>query len=413
MARLKYYNTQTSAWEYADEAGGFDDSKIKQLEEDVEDINIVLEDKLFAHIGNDEPVDPLIKVWIKPDGYVDDGTSGDNSSISTKIVDTTARVTKYGAGLDQYGYIVENCEILSVSDFYDIPEGYKGDIVGLIPWDEETNKFATTYTKLQIFEGNTYKTYWSMSTTVFVENGVGGQPGSIGLYYEPSWPADRFRVTLITKYIDDSYMYFEETGDVIFAGRNTPYYGMKNIDGTMLKGEVQEGTTSETSRMSGFRHLRSVYIPSDITQDKTGVAFAEQENGGVLFAFDTDKNGDPFDITELIVVTYAASDHTGANLCVGKGAVPQYNWSGNALIGSAAVIGTSGNKQYAWMHAHLFDDGFAVDRGSVFGGGASALYSSAKRNYACTPPLDSLCVWMVNLNGYGFSVGSEFHFYGR
>ena len=30
-------------------------------------------------------------------------------------------------------------------------------------------------------------------------------------------------------YIHDAYMYDKTTGQVFFAGRNTPYYGMSNI----------------------------------------------------------------------------------------------------------------------------------------------------------------------------------------
>ena len=55
--------------------------------------------------------------------------------------------------------------------------------------------------------------------------------------------------TLSTLDIDDSYAYWRETaskvmpigvraGDIIFAGKNTEYYGMANIDGTMLGAEV-------------------------------------------------------------------------------------------------------------------------------------------------------------------------------
>ena len=58
-----------------------------------------------------------------------------------------------------------------------------------------------------------------------------------------------FSCTLSTDDLNDSYAYFTSTmsgvmpigvreGDIIFAGKNTPYYGMANIDGTMLGGET-------------------------------------------------------------------------------------------------------------------------------------------------------------------------------
>lgn len=34
-------------------------------------------------------------------------------------------------------------------------------------------------------------------------------------------------------YVDDSYMYVVESGKVLFAGKNTPYYGLSNINGTV------------------------------------------------------------------------------------------------------------------------------------------------------------------------------------
>ena len=40
---------------------------------------------------------------------------------------------------------------------------------------------------------------------------------------------DRIRFCVDENYLDDSYMYDVETGQVFFAGVNTPYYGMSNI----------------------------------------------------------------------------------------------------------------------------------------------------------------------------------------
>lgn len=39
----------------------------------------------------------------------------------------------------------------------------------------------------------------------------------------------KIMVSLDERYIDDSYLYDYNTGQVIFAGQNTPYYGMRNI----------------------------------------------------------------------------------------------------------------------------------------------------------------------------------------
>ena len=42
--------------------------------------------------------------------------------------------------------------------------------------------------------------------------------------------ANTIRFSLITANIDTSYVYVQETGQILFAGRNTPYYGYTNIN---------------------------------------------------------------------------------------------------------------------------------------------------------------------------------------
>ena len=40
----------------------------------------------------------------------------------------------------------------------------------------------------------------------------------------------QIRFTIVTADIDDVYAYVENTGQIFFAGRNTPYYGYTNIN---------------------------------------------------------------------------------------------------------------------------------------------------------------------------------------
>ena len=40
----------------------------------------------------------------------------------------------------------------------------------------------------------------------------------------------KIRFTIVTADIDDIYAYVENTGQIFFAGRNTPYYGYANIN---------------------------------------------------------------------------------------------------------------------------------------------------------------------------------------
>lgn len=48
------------------------------------------------------------------------------------------------------------------------------------------------------------------------------QSWTIGEYSQITFDVD-------TRYVDDAYMYDKTTGDIFFAGKNTPYYGMRNI----------------------------------------------------------------------------------------------------------------------------------------------------------------------------------------
>ena len=150
---------------------------------------------------------------------------------TAQVLDTSPVIAQYEYGLDRSGGISQN-SILCYTDFYGIPDGYTGGIMALVPYDDETSSWSVGNTCLQIFNDDTFKTYWSFSTAVYTKDGVGGAPKNCKLYYASAFPANKFRMTLITKYLDDSYAYFNYTGDIIFAGANTPYYGMTNIDGS-------------------------------------------------------------------------------------------------------------------------------------------------------------------------------------
>ena len=75
----------------------------------------------------------------------------------------------------------------------------------------------------QVWQDDAFVTYWTTKYDGVYESNFTGSYG----------PFNRVRFPLVTAYIDDDYAYFADTGEVIFAGKNTPYYGMANIDGTM------------------------------------------------------------------------------------------------------------------------------------------------------------------------------------
>ena len=188
------------------------------------------------------------------------------------VLDTSPVIAQYEYGLDQSGGISQN-SILCYTDFYDIPDGYTGGITALVPYDDETSSWSVGNTCLQVFNDDTFKTYWSFGSVVYTKDGVGGEPKNCNLYYASAFPANKFRMTLLTKYLDDSYAYFKDTGDIIFAGANTPYYGMTNIDGSTggesavsIAAEVDNQvamlslSTGETVNPSAYSGLSADYV---------------------------------------------------------------------------------------------------------------------------------------------------------
>lgn len=155
-----------------------------------------------------------------------------------EIVDTTARIAHYETGLGIEGVLLDDglLPAYCVTDYYNIPEGYTGKVTGVIFYDDSSD-YHTKYAKLCVYdaEGNFDGIYRSYSSMAQKYTGAEGTPVNIRLYYADGWPTEnaRFKMALLTKYIDYDYLYYTDTGDIIFAGKNTPYYGMANIDGTM------------------------------------------------------------------------------------------------------------------------------------------------------------------------------------
>lgn len=159
------------------------------------------------------------------------------SCAATQGVDTTAVIAQYGVGLTVDGGVVEQTETC-ITDFYDIPEGYTDKINGVFPAGD---KWSTSASNLQIFNDDVFKTYWSETSLL---RDLGSGEVSQNLYYISAWPANKVRFVLYTAYVDDSYLYFTGTGDIIFAGKNTPYYGLANIDGTKVGQSADASTLS-------------------------------------------------------------------------------------------------------------------------------------------------------------------------
>lgn len=166
------------------------------------------------------------------DGDVDNG-GGDDDGGSVSA-DTSPKIAEYDKRTNKQ----TTSEDLSTEDFtggcvtewYDMPDP-NDIIVGSIPYNL-TNIISST---VQTKDADGNLTWWDESP--LFKNGSMGK--SIGIY--GAFTYNQFRLTLQTSYIEDSYLYWENTGDIIFAGKNTEYYGLKNIDGT----PATDGTTDQ------------------------------------------------------------------------------------------------------------------------------------------------------------------------
>lgn len=191
----------------------------------------------------------------------------------TGPVDTTAVIAQENVGIDSSGATIDNqyttplsgiCitkvyeysydnEALKASSKYDATNDYlntngiQGGFKVLTPATKhkENGGYATSiaqFTKIRITADSTPVTAMSNSSVSGTEYGA-----SIPRYHSELINANSigFEFTVTSADIDDSYAYWYapqsatvfpvgvRAGDIIFAGKNTPYYGMANIDGTM------------------------------------------------------------------------------------------------------------------------------------------------------------------------------------
>ncbi len=80
--------------------------------------------------------------------------------------------------------------------------------------------------KMQYWSNDVFLEYWTVKAHKNVEYKYAIKSG-----------ATKFRTTLAVNGIDDSYAY-DDTGHIYFAGKNTKYYGMSNINGTPDDGDA-------------------------------------------------------------------------------------------------------------------------------------------------------------------------------
>lgn len=128
--------------------------------------------------------------------------------ITKKVVDTSPVIEFYGYSIPAGSINYTQSEGSGVTKIYEYP---KQDFV-------QTLVTAYVTANIRVFKDGLYRDYWSWGPTVGMHRKVINSLSN-GL-----------AMTIILDNIDDSYAYLEETGQILFAGKNSPYYGYANIN---------------------------------------------------------------------------------------------------------------------------------------------------------------------------------------
>lgn len=171
-----------------------------------------------------------------------------------------------------------------------------------------------------------------------------------------------------------------------------------------------------TGGSSGFRLIRDITIPEDITTDTSDInyIYADDEQTSVLFGFDTDTDGNAFELTELILVTtnagtIATTDNV-ARVAFDSEIPKNSSTNGIAVYGVTKNSGTG----HGINQITLLGDGNTFTVKTNFGGGTNnAVQSSAKPQNMSVNKISKIRMGTQNANKMGFTIGSQFRFYGR
>lgn len=145
--------------------------------------------------------------------------------------DTTVVIETYDAGLANGNITTQSARGLGVSKLYgfttNLTSGYEY-LIGSLPYGEETPKSTNCKAALCVDGEFVYAAAMEGTGKPMNPDNTEGQASmnlSTAIF-------NGVRVVVAYNYADDSYLYIKSTGQVLFAGKNTPYYGMANIDGT-------------------------------------------------------------------------------------------------------------------------------------------------------------------------------------
>lgn len=205
------------------------------------------------------------------------------------------------------------------------------------------------------------------------------------------------------------------------SGKSAYQYAVDGgYTGTEAEFAAKLAETNSSGGTSEWRHIRNVVIPEDITTDDSGVSFSARENGGYYFAFDTDENGEPFELNELFIVYSAGSSKdssyapSNSPVNLGNSNVPNYYLNG-ALSPSIAMpiaVGKTSTKSTGWAKCERFCDKL-LSSGAYNSGSVYPSMNAARSPVNVSGKFTAINAWMSNMSAYGFESGSTFDIYGR
>ena len=190
---------------------------------------------------------------------------------TSPVIATAGSVIVYKSSTYQYEATTNG----GVTKLYDIgSDTTLGNIAGIVP--TQGTVFVNDGADLMAYDetGVESDLVQGKTTHVNMNTGDGGNTssgynrwaqyqGGTMTEFNGTWTIKtrKVRVSVDTRYLDRAYMYDKLTGKVIFAGRNTPYWGMDNIS--------EESEPSVLQSISAVYNGGNVAMGSDVNALKT------------------------------------------------------------------------------------------------------------------------------------------------
>lgn len=151
-------------------------------------------------------------------------------TVTEAPLDTTVQLdTEYmnkgqSGTVGNYSNKIGFCPSISYPVATTLSSGYDY-LCGIIPVDEVASHTCKAWLYYQDNNAEAYTGNGSgKPMQVYSESMTQGRIG-----FQVSLNVVSFTIPVHVDYLDDSYIYIQSTGNVLFAGKNTPYYGMHNI----------------------------------------------------------------------------------------------------------------------------------------------------------------------------------------